>query len=288
MCSFGKEEPPVCGGTETSYDENAPKTILSEEMILFDVTSVLPLGFVSAFAAPAGNGTFLFLETGNPPFARSERKRKWALVKKSVFPALTVLVREEKLAAENGRHSHTNGLPEDFGGHVTVRYASGENILFSCNQQPILSQKTGERIVSLLEAAMMEERVCLPESDSLRTVRFDEERRDGGFTRVALSIQDDGSGILQQSCRYSDPTVYESEKAMPPEDVAFIKQTVTDCGLLAWTSLPQSHYRIGEEKTLTFVFADGSQIVIPSDRVLPDQIRDGFFKIELEMTRGRV
>ncbi len=42
-----KPEPNACGGTTETRDTRAPKTIVSEEMILFDVTSALPVSGLS-------------------------------------------------------------------------------------------------------------------------------------------------------------------------------------------------------------------------------------------------
>ena len=41
-----KTEPGMCGGTDASQDTKAPKEILSEDMILFDVTSALSRGYI--------------------------------------------------------------------------------------------------------------------------------------------------------------------------------------------------------------------------------------------------
>ena len=98
-----KTEPGMCGGTDASQDTKAPKEILSEDMILFDVTSALSrgyipsegkrnsvekLGYVSAFAAPVSNGTFLFFEKGDSFQKRAQKTRSWAYVKEDVFPSL--------------------------------------------------------------------------------------------------------------------------------------------------------------------------------------------------------
>lgn len=280
-----RREPEVCGGTDTTVDESAPKEIKSQEMILFDVTSALPIGFVSAFAAPTKEGTFLFLETAQESFRRGESNRAWALVKENIFPSLVLLVREENLADGNGRHSFTHGLPENFGGRVKVDYLSGERISFSCNQSPILSRATGERIAAFFTGAMKGERVPLPDIDHLTAIRFNEERTDGGFTRATLSINADGSGRVARSQRFSDSTVYESERTVSADALAKIKQTVTDCGLLAWATLPENGYRFENDKSLTFIFTDG-EITVPNGRVLPDQLGGAFFEIELELTRS--
>ncbi|MBQ7171359.1 MAG: hypothetical protein IJR89_03665 [Clostridia bacterium] len=287
-----KPKPNVCGGTTETLDTRAPKEISSEEMILFDATSALNvpslgederLGYLSAFAAPCGEGTFLLLETEIGFRRREGKDLRWALVRESVFPALVRLVNECGLAAENGHHSSTAGLPENFGGSVHIRYASGETVSFSDNQAPVLSADTAARIADLFAGAMKGETVPLPDPADLREIRFSENREDGGYTRAALTLNADGTGTNKKASRYDGPKVYESEKPVDAETVAAIRQTVGETALLAWPGLPVSDYRPLSEKALTFTLKNGEEITVPGDRLLPDQIRDGFFRIELEL-----
>ncbi|MBR3290272.1 MAG: hypothetical protein IKI63_05810 [Clostridia bacterium] len=292
---LSKTEPPMCGGTDAYQDTRAPKEILSQDMTLFDVTSALgyaltpeeegtePLGFISAFAAPAKEGTFLFLETA-PDERSGDITAAWALVKEDMLPKLTALVREHDLAKQNGFHSRTHGLPQDFGGRVRIQYASGEEISFSDNQTPVLSIPLARTIAALFTEAMNGPRVALPGVDSLKEIRFAEEREGGGFTRATLTLLPDGSGVNAKVARYDDPQVYESEKPVDAETVAAIKDTIESNGILAWEGLPESGFALSGHKTLTFVLADGRAIVIPDGQVLPDPLGRGFFSIELEMT----
>lgn len=291
---LNRTEPPMCGGTDAYQDTRAPKEIVSQNMILFDVTSALgyaltpeedadPLGFIAAFAAPAGEGTFLFLETA-PDERSDDTTAAWALVKENVFPALVSLVREHDVAKNNGFHSRTHGLPQDFGGRVRIRYASGEEISFSDNQTPVLSIPLARTIAALFTEAMNGPRVTLPDVDSLREIRFAEEREGGGFTRATLTLLPDGSGVNAKAARYDDPQVYESEKPVDAETVAAIKATIESNGILAWEGLPESGFALSGHKTLAFVFEGGREIVIPDGQVLPDSLGRGFFSIELEMT----
>ena len=292
-----KKDIPICGGTDRSFDKNAPTTILSEDMILFNVSSVLPpvedpdrrqsepIDYVSAFAVPAGEGTFIFLETYSRYFSENNYKRCFACVKENLFPSLVVLTREQNLVSGNGRHSFTHGLPENFGGAIDIRYAGGEKISISSNQSPVVSRQTGERIAALFAGAMEGEKVELPDLAALSEIRFTEEKKNGGFTRAALSINDDGSGRMTRTRRFSDPKIYNEEKSFGADEITAVKQNISDCGMLAWSALPESSYPLGEHKSLTFIFKDGSEITVPNDRELPNQIHGGFFNIELELTK---
>lgn len=282
-------EPDVTGGTDTTLDPSMPSEIVSTQMTLFDVTSVLPdgadgIGFVSAFAAPAGKGSFLFLETGDD---RGERSQTWALVPEDVFPALSALTAACDLAANNGYHSETHGLPENFGGIIRILYASGEMIYVSDNQSPVLTAEAGEQIAAFFAGRMGGERVPLPDPVTLRAIRFEETRDDGGFTRAVLTISEDGSGQVEKQSSYSDPTVYETSSEMDAATVAAIRERINASGILAWAGLPDNGIRFSWDKQMTFVFADATEITVQEDRLLPDQIHGGFFDIELEIVSKR-
>ena len=194
----------MCGGTDAYIDWSLPKVISSEDMIFFKAESALnapdraerniePLGFVSAFAAPCGGGTFLFHEYGRGFSRYDERIFSLSLVKENVFPALCALVKRLDLAKDNGFHSKTHGLPENFGGSIDIKYSSGEKISISNNQSPVLSHKAGFEISQFFIKAMKGEKVALPDAKDLAVIRFDEERSDGGFTRAALTLNADGT-----------------------------------------------------------------------------------------------
>ena len=294
-----KTKPDTCGGTDVTLDTNAPNEIVSEEMILFDVTSALgryqvsgsgmrndynePLRYVSAFAVRAENGCFVFIESEPESAYRGERIRSAAVLKNDVFPALVGLVRESGIARKNGYNSTTHGLPENFGGSVTIKYASGEKISISDNQSPVITPETGSKIAELLYKALEGEKVELPDADRLSKIMYSEERKDGGFTRAEMSICPDGRAVNRKSSKYGDGKIYESEKQVTPETVAFIKKTITEKLIFAWSGLPHNGF-LSENKRLTFVFDNGSELNVANGRTVPDQLSGGFFDIELEMT----
>jgi len=293
-----KTAPGTCGGTDAYLDKKAPNTIVSEDMISFDVTSALgysqeqfpepygKMGYVSAFAEPAGEGTFVFLSKGDVPRRLAEKTKSWAVIKKNVFPELDRIVRENDIAKNNGFHSTTHGLPENFGGGIYIEYASGEKISISDNQSPVLSVKTAVEIARFFDEALKSERVELPDVSSVKEIRFSEERKNGGFTKAVLTLLPDGTGVNAKKQKFDSPEVYETEKPVDADTVSKIKSVIVEKGLFAQALLPEENNRfsINENKTLTFVLEDGAEITVKNRRVLPKPISGGFFDIELEMT----
>lgn len=286
-------KPYECGGKDATLDTKAPKTIKSNKMALFSVTSALnmtlcdgkprneALGFVSAFAAPCGEGTFLYLETSRSFARHDERDSAWALVAGDIFPTLVDIVNKFDLARENGYHSVTHGLPQNFGGSIDIRYDGGEKISVSDNQGPIISNAAAEAIKAAFDKVMSGEKVSLPSVDEIDKICYDAERKTG-FTRAKLTIRTDGTAVNEKEANYGERT-YKSVKDVGEKTVAEIKKIIARTGLLAWEHLPEKEYRIDGDKTLTFVLRGGGKITVRNDVVVPQEIGDGFFKIELEM-----
>ncbi|MBQ3934174.1 MAG: hypothetical protein II715_00005 [Clostridia bacterium] len=298
-----KPAPGACGGTHETLDTKAPKEILSEDMILFDVTSALglckrdgteteeekKLGFVSAFAVPDGNGRgfLLYLTTGEYARKRAPKKSAWAFVRKDVFPSLVSLVKECGLAKENGHHSQTAGLPENFGGSISVRYASGETISVSNNQSPVLRRETAFRIVRLFEEAMRGEKAVLPDLSDLSEICYEENRENGGYTKARLTILPDGSGVVRSSSKYDGPEIYDNEHPMEAGRVAGILSKIAENGILAWSGLPASAFGFRHDRTTSFLFRNGESVVIKGDKILPEGLSSVLWDVQREMTATR-
>jgi hypothetical protein len=300
MGLFSRKEPPMCGGSTDSYDKDAPKTIQSNDMVFFDVTTKMPyrgvdpehnrmmpdpIGYFSAFAVPAFKGSFVFLETSQYGRRGEARKQDWAYVKYDIFPALTGIVKEYGVAKGNGVYHKTHGLPENFGGDAHITFASGEEINFSDNQSPILGTEVSLRFIEEFTKALREEKIALPSTDDLVQIAYREDRDRGGFSKSVLTLKEDGTGNVKSAARYDDPKIYESDKSLEKRSVAKIMDKITSNGVFGWAELPKRKYAAVHEESLTFVFKDGNEIKVPGDRALPYQIQGAFFDIELEITR---
>ena len=290
----------ACGGTTETLDRNAPKEIGSHSIKSFCVESCInnrtygpdatdgtdcPY-YIYAFAEPGQEGSFIYFECLEEPYEDSERTVGVAYVKEDVFPELDGLVRELGLVSENGHHSRTHGLPQDFGGSVLIRYESGEKISFSDNQAPIISKKSAIRLTSFFKKALKGRQLPLPDAEKLSSIEFEELRENGGFTKATLTFNPDGTGTNKKTSKYEDPTVYQSEKPVDAQTMTAIKKTVAEKRMFWWPSLPESEIKtaFNHNKTLTLVLDDGTAYKFSNAKELPDKIDRGFFNIELEMT----
>ena len=291
-----KTPPGVCGGTDATLDVNAPRVIPSTDIELFDVSTAMaipingirdgapPLHSFCAFACPSELGVFTLLKTTLSGFAADPVQMDFAVLKDDFLPELAALLAAHNVAANNGFHSRTHGLPENFGGHVSVRFKGGDSISISNNQSPVLTYPAGAAIVELFKKALAGERVPFPSPEDLSGIRFLEERGVDGFTAAEMKILPDGSGINKKQSRYSDPKVYESSKELSAETVSGILKNIADNGLFLWAALPKNKSSFERcEKEIAFTFKDGREIVVSGVREAPDPISRGFFNVELEL-----
>lgn len=142
------------GGVRQFTDTNAPTVIHSNQITYFHCkfsTRDIPLpdspiaGYVITLHAAADGGSFC-LRRG------SEADREEAIVPDAAFwEALQEIVSRYALARHNGQHYKVSGLPPDFGIDLEIRYASGESIRASNNQDCFLPQKAMEELVALFQ-----------------------------------------------------------------------------------------------------------------------------------------
>ena len=284
---------PMCGGTSHSYDENAPKEIKSGDMTLLKIeAAVTPMGvmpgaapaktawfrFLSVYAAKCEVGAFVLLFAHD---RNEKRDFRWSYIKEDIFSELVNAVREYDLAKSNGSHSFTYGLPENFGGEVKVEYASGEEINFANNQSPVISADFAVWLYDFFSEAMKKERVELPDVKNIKTIRFDSKLR-SGYTHIVLTQNGDVCSYSRER-KFDFPDIYKDEKELPSQLMDKFRQVIKNNAMLIWHMLPESGFDILEEKSMTFVFEDGTEIEAPSDRALPSAISGAFFNIELEL-----
>ena len=179
------EDAPMDGGVVDNSDTDAPKTIESKQLVAFDcrfstVTDAEPgaLGnhiyeLQARLENGAVKGVYRVADTGEERLFRESH---------AFLSEARALIETYGLAQHNG-HSHTvSGLPDDFGARLDARYASGESIYASDNQENFLSRDAMEALVKLFERGA----AILPVSLSLNVE-----------TRSESGPLTDGSGELR-------------------------------------------------------------------------------------------
>lgn len=287
-----KHRPPVCGGTTRRTDANAPKEIHSDTMTLFRAKSALMpsmgetmppeaarLRFLSAYAAATEDGAFVMLETRGD---EEKSRLSWAIVSAEIFPALVRAVNAAGLAAQNGRFSFTHGLPKNFGGEVEIDYASGEKLHYANNQSPVFSVAFASSLYRLFSDAIQASDTALPDASQITSVRFDETSTDG-FSQAELLPDENGDYTLTRRFKFEEPEVFESTCTVSAAFMESIRDVAQQNAVLLWHRLPISSSPALQEKALTFVLADGTEITVGNNRAVPQPLSSAFFAIELKL-----
>lgn len=255
-------EIPVCGGTDRSHDENASAEILSRDLRFFSVDTVSGEDFdprtrVIAYAAVAKSGVFISLG--------GEAPRYTLLAPDCDFmQCLDALAKKWDMATNNGFHSHTHGLPADFGGRLTMRYASGEYVSKSNNQSPILESGAPDAICELFTKALdTYPRAALPSSDDVISLEYREESGHACSLRT-FEIREDHVHLFSMD-RYSSGGTYENETDLNLQTFDRIREDARRLCVFGLQGLEEYHpasLRLSDE-SLTYVLKDGSRISLP-------------------------
>ncbi len=154
----------TCGGTTRTRDNAAEKTIVSTEIVNFELEFSLISYVLDEEERNNGfYGVFLLkckrTENGVECHYK-QRKRFDPNVTADFVTDFNFLVKLDKIVKEydfavlNGYTSHTAGLPDMYGDDLTINYASGECIYTANNQSIDLPIEGLRKIKELFESAM--------------------------------------------------------------------------------------------------------------------------------------
>ena len=283
----------MCGGVTRRIDSKAPKQIKSTDMVLFSADSALQpsvgeslddcangrIDYISGYAAKLEGGCFLILDARNR-FGREEFAK--AFVTADIFPSLVKMTDEAQLAAHNGIHSFTHGLPMNFGGSVRIDYADGEQIAYSANQSPVFGVRFGIGLYELFSDYMGKERVKLPDVRQITAVSLYSE---SSFDTVSLDLipDTDGGYVINKRYKFEEPKVFRYSDKVPDTVIESVRSKVAESYMLIWDRFPKDGLQ-PIKKTLTLVFADGSRFCVENDRALPLLFSSAFQELESILT----
>ena len=273
----------VCGGTDHSHDENAPQEIHSTDLLLFKIRTGngLPSRYPSeiqanVYAAKTEQGIYLYA---------LESESRYALLDADCdfLSRLDVLTKEQNLIEDNGRHSFTHGLPEDFGGAVDVRYASGEYISKSCNQSPVITIPADKAVRELFSLAFEKyPRAPLPDASEILAV---EHREDSKFshTLIRLESTQTGARIYDKAKYATSDTVCQHEKALDAQAFDRIREDAKKYCALGLVGLEKYHPNVAGLGTssLTYELAGGARISITQIYGIPSGAEKLVFETKL-------
>ena len=142
----------IDGGVQHSVDTDAPKTIISTQIISFHCEfSTTDLMMDSS--PIAGRYHTLHAESGGANYeARGGgtvyNEREFT-PDEAFFDALQKIVAKYDFAQYNGQYYTVSGLPPDHGAKLNIQYVSGESIQCSNNQSCFIPLEAMEELVDL-------------------------------------------------------------------------------------------------------------------------------------------
>ena len=142
----------IDGGVQHSVDTNAPKTITSTQIISFHCEFSSTDLMLDSSPIAGRYHTLQVTQTGGSYEARgggtvyNEGEFK---PDEAFFKALQQIVAKYDLAQYNGKSYTVSGLPPDRGAKLDIRYASGESIYASNNQNCFIPLEAMEELVDL-------------------------------------------------------------------------------------------------------------------------------------------
>lgn len=140
------EGPCEDGGTRISYDTNAPKEIVSHELIRFfcrfsalslmEEETQLPRGVYDFGASKGEDGVSCTVRCSHSRVLSGGEQKSTR--SDDFLAALDALLQKYNVAQYNGSHYKVSGLPYFYGAKVDAEYASGETLYCYNNQDPFL------------------------------------------------------------------------------------------------------------------------------------------------------
>ena len=136
----------IDGGTRIRWDKDAPKEILSKELLRFSCrfSSVSladgEFGLVQGvyyFSASKGPEGVCCTVGCNNPLAVAEGERR-EIRSENFLQSLDELLKKYSAAQYNGHYYKVSGLPDFYGAKLDCEYASGETLYCYNNQDPFL------------------------------------------------------------------------------------------------------------------------------------------------------
>lgn len=139
------EGPDIDGGTRIRNDTDAPKEIISRELVQFccrfstlsfmEEDTNLKCGVYSFSATKGERGVACTVTCTNPSVVDGEQKY---MRPENFLAKIDAILHKYNAAEYNGRYYKVSGLPNFFGSSIGAEYESGETLNCYNNQDPFL------------------------------------------------------------------------------------------------------------------------------------------------------
>lgn len=290
--------PPICGGTNKSYDNDAPQVITSDDMVKFSISSAFTTmasahsyDHISLFACKMLEGSFASF-TATDRWGRQEKLCGRYCFTENIMPLLLEIPQKYNMANRNGYHSYTSGLPENFGGSVNIDYSNGEFISKSDNQSPVVPFDAAYEALQILQNAKNTVPLRqVPDVSEIVSVKYIEECHfKQTDRRMRMTDSRKELTLIRESdkCRYfSDMTFgeqnFKQEKELPPDAFGKIDEMAERSLLLVWNLFRAHEWKDSDFSHcfLTFTLRDGSEVSFSSAVDNPSGLYSPFSEISL-------
>lgn len=269
------------GGKREQFESHASTSIESTDITFFDLVCSFSscdnaeVEEISAYAVPVSEGIFA-------AFKRNKDAEPEFFVSK--FPALKeindIIVKYD-CVKNNGISSFTNGLPENFGGSLSVDYSSGEYIRKSDNQSPIVSPEAGKAFYDLFLEMLKKPFKQSFVPDDISVICYDETDQAGDGCHIELKNEKGNWHIYSTRKFASSGNEFEHDNSVSKDDVrSFVNSAVKSC-MFYWNELPIQNFEIYKSrcKAFSFTLQDGKIIEAKEATRLPSFCRSEFFKL---------
>lgn len=270
-------------GGRVTKGSNSPKKIVSDRMVHFEVeckftnqSNDKKYTYIYGYASMVEEGALIGLayrkegESFSVPISFS----KLELVSKDIFAELNQSVLRHDFASNNGYAHFQYGSPENYGGEVNIRYASGEEIRFSDNQNSVISMEAGFEIVEILRKYMQTRYAENEYAGDIVALTYRDEIDQNNYTLYHLEKNRFVSESKFGRLRKRDIKVYPLNEDMLHPFRILAKES----SILNWQGMRQPKYANNGERNRQMIFTmqDGSEIMIVESAFAPFLAEDVF------------
>ena len=241
---------PVCGGTTSNTNYNAPKVINSDQL-----TSILVQFYLYGEYGSEGDrsywfdikpdesGKLMLTDDNSYPVVSFE-------VNDSILAELQKVIAKYNLAKKNGIDEYTNGLPPEFQPcYLSAKYESGESLYFRENNDPDAEWAQEFQKIFANEFAAHGDNQFLPPKETKELVRFEFEYSDPKAGAKYMEINRPKEGVHYTLEEMVEEKTNDEDFFMAIEKMGWTRNK-EDNGFIDVYNIPDENYYAGLQEIL--------------------------------------